>query len=204
MGIETYDGPYSDSSSKWTHQLKMEVKHNEADDGVFFVPIEVYKSEFGVTYVNYDTYNMCRTDFLALNDTHDKKGTGQCGENCTKHEFTLSSECKQEVIVSASVWPERSYPLECRSKATDAPADNFDISPHTLMVEQFENGVKTFYEGTTMFEPFEMEAGEKRTITVELNWTRPQISNDFSVVVWGTCCDVCIDHNDGLVSDKFL
>ena len=48
-----------------------------------------------------------------------------------------------------------------------------------------------------------MKAGEKRKITVELNWDRKQISNDFSVVVWGTCCDVCIDHNDGLVTDTF-
>ena len=71
------------------------------------------------------------------------------------------------------------------------------------MVEGFEFGVKTFYEGTVMFEPFEMEAGEKRKITVELNWNRERISNDFSVVVWGTCCDVCIDHNDGLETDVF-
>ena len=71
------------------------------------------------------------------------------------------------------------------------------------MVEGFEFGVKTFYEGTVMLEPFEMEAGEKRKITVELNWNREQISNDFSVVVWGTCCDVCIDHNDGLETDVF-
>jgi len=94
MGSETYDGPYSDKSSKWTHLLREEADWSDVNDGVFFVPIEVYHAEFGVTYINYDTYNMCRTDFLALNDKHDKKGTGQCGENCTKHEFTLSSECK--------------------------------------------------------------------------------------------------------------
>ena len=66
-----------------------------------------------------------------------------------------------------------------------------------------EFNVKTFHEGTAMFEPFEMKAGEKRKITVELNWDRKMISNDFSVVVWGTCCDVCIDHNDGLITDEF-
>ena len=66
------------------------------------------------------------------------------------------------------------------------------------MIEDFEHDVQTFYEGTVMYEPFQMDAGEKRTITVELNWTRDRISKDFSVVVWGTCCDVCIDHNDGL------
>lgn len=94
MGSETYDGPYSDKSSKWTDKLREEADWSDVNDGVFFVPIEVYHAEFGVTYINYDTYNMCRTDFLALNDSHDKPGTGQCGENCTKHEFTLSSQCK--------------------------------------------------------------------------------------------------------------
>ena len=75
-GSELYTGPYSDSSSKWTDTLKEEAGFTQANDGIFFVPIEVYKSEFGVTYINYDTYNMCRTDFLKLNDTHDKKGNG--------------------------------------------------------------------------------------------------------------------------------
>ena len=110
----------------------MEAGWTGRDDGIFFVPIEIYKAEFGVTYINYDTYNMCRTDFLKLNDNHSRKGTGQCGDKCTQHEFTLSSECTQDVIVSASVWPERSYPLECRNDATNA---NEMVPPHTLMVE---------------------------------------------------------------------
>merc|ERR1712151_29951 len=77
LGTETYDGPWSDNSSKWTHDYMEEAGYyDHKNDGVFFVPIEIYHSEFGVTYINYDTYNMCRTDFLALNDTHDKKGTG--------------------------------------------------------------------------------------------------------------------------------
>lgn len=76
MGIETYDGPWSDSSSKWTHDLREEAGWRGENDGIFFVPIEIYKSEFGVSYINYDTYNMCRTDFLALNDNHSKKGNG--------------------------------------------------------------------------------------------------------------------------------
>ena len=93
LGKETYNGPYNDNSSKWTHALKMEAGWTGRDDGIFFVPIEIYKAEFGVTYINYDTYNMCRTDFLKLNDNHSRKGTGQCGDKCTQHEFTLSSEC---------------------------------------------------------------------------------------------------------------
>ena len=54
----------------------MEAGWTGRDDGIFFVPIEIYKAEFGVTYINYDTYNMCRTDFLKLNDNHSRKGTG--------------------------------------------------------------------------------------------------------------------------------
>jgi len=55
------------------------------------------------------------------------------------------------VIVSASVWQERSYPLECRPDATE----NDDmVKPHTLMIENFEFDVQTFYEGTVMYEPF--------------------------------------------------
>jgi hypothetical protein len=41
-GSEGFTGAWSDSSSSWTNDLKDEVNHGSADDGIFFMSIEDY------------------------------------------------------------------------------------------------------------------------------------------------------------------
>ena len=63
------------------------------DDGLFFVPIEIYKSDFGMTNFNYDTNKMWRSHWLKLDDnTHSPGKSEWCGPTCTRHEFRLKSE----------------------------------------------------------------------------------------------------------------
>ena len=59
------------------------------------------------------------------------------------------SLANQKVLVSASTWQERSYPLEC-----DPSGENF----HVLEVEGVDFG--WFDSGTYMIEPFEMTTGQ--------------------------------------------
>ena len=41
-GKETFNGTYSDSSSKWTDELRLEAEHVESNDGKFFITIGEY------------------------------------------------------------------------------------------------------------------------------------------------------------------
>ena len=53
--VERYKGPWGDDSSKWNDAKKKEAGYEKLNDGAFFLPIEIYKSDFGITWVNYDT-----------------------------------------------------------------------------------------------------------------------------------------------------
>ena len=44
------------------------------DDGLFFVPIEIFKSDFGITWINYDTANMWRSHWMKLDDKTNNPG----------------------------------------------------------------------------------------------------------------------------------
>ena len=41
-GNETYHGPWSDSSDKWTDDLLDEAGHEISNNGIFFMPVENY------------------------------------------------------------------------------------------------------------------------------------------------------------------
>jgi len=58
--------------------------------------------------------------------------------------------------------------------------------------------------GTTMLEPFEMTAGEERTIILEMDWRpRQKTLRDASVVVWGFDGEVTLVHRGGILSSSF-
>jgi hypothetical protein len=117
--VERYKGPWGDDSNKWTDALKDEAGYEKLNDGAFFMPIELFKSEFGITWVNYDTDKMWRTHWLKLDDNTNSPGSNRnCGSGCTRHEFTLKSEKTQMVIVSANTWQDRGYPNSCKNGAT--------------------------------------------------------------------------------------
>ena len=103
--VERYKGPWGDSSSKWTDKYKKEANFEQKDDGVFFTTIDIFRQDFGITWINYDTYDMFRTSWMKLDDKTNNPGKSSwCGSSCTRHDFTLKSRVKQTVIVSASAW----------------------------------------------------------------------------------------------------
>ena len=111
-----WTGDYSDDCPLWTDELKEAYGFTEVrDDGVFFMPFDDYFTHFETTFVNYDTSNMYRDDWLILDD-HTENSPGysyECGDMCTEHIFTLTSEVDQKVIVSANTWQERGKPAAC-------------------------------------------------------------------------------------------
>lgn len=160
------------------------------------MPIEIYKSDFGITWVNYDTHDMFRSSWMKLDDDTNSPGrSAHCGSSCTRHEFTLKSRVAQTVIVAASAWQDRGYPNECKSGATRGS------KRHIVNVEG--QGTKAFNAGTIMLDPFTMEAGEERSIYIEMDYNRQHMAKDVSIVAWGDEGDICIEHKGGIESDKF-
>ena len=128
-----WTGDYSDDCPLWTDELKEAYGFTEVrNDGVFFMPYDDYWTHFTDTYVNHDTSNMYRDDWLILDDnTYSPGSDSACGPTCTRHEFTLMSLANQKVIVSANTWQDRSYPLAC-----DPLGDNW----HEIWVEATDRG----------------------------------------------------------------
>ena len=114
-GYTEWTGDYSDDSDLWTEELKEAYGFTEArNDGYFFVNYDDYRSSFWKTFINYDTSDMFRDDWLILDDRTKRRGKDKyCGRSCTRHEFTLTSSVKQRVMVYASTWEERAYPDTC-------------------------------------------------------------------------------------------
>ena len=50
-------------------------------------------------------------------------------------------------------------------------------------------------------QPFEAEAGREYGITVEWNFSNPNIPNDWSVVAWAPAGSLTIEHEEGLITD---
>lgn len=73
---EKYHGPWNDSDPKWdepsqsdpSKTLREEVGHQNADDGVFYMPLMTFGKEAYAVFVNRDTTNMSYASFLRLND----------------------------------------------------------------------------------------------------------------------------------------
>jgi len=196
-GENEWLGDYSDDSDLWTDDLKEAYGFTEArDDGVFFMPYDDYFTQFEFTFVNHDTSNMYRDDWLILDDHTDSPGLDSvCGETCTRHEFTLSSTVDQKVLVSANTWQERGYPIDC-----DPTGNNL----HVVEVEGVDNGLRENWDfGTAMLEPIEMTAGQELQMYIEMDYEDRDMARDASVVVWGFDGPVKLTHNGGIPSSSF-
>jgi hypothetical protein len=203
-GREKYHGPWSrDDNENWTTAFKRqagfdELFENEGNEGVFFTTIDIFKESFGLFWINYDTRDLYRDEWLKLDDTTRSPGSNKkCGSECTRHEFTLTSDVTQTVYVSANTWSSRGYPDSCRDGATKTN----DGKKHILSVEGFKE-VK-FNKGTEMFEPFIMKAGDTLDLYIEMDFTRAEMAHDVSVVVWGEEGQITLNHKKGIKSDHF-
>lgn len=50
-GAEKYTGPWNDNDSRWTDAYKRQVNLVVADDGIFYMPLSVFRSAFATTQV---------------------------------------------------------------------------------------------------------------------------------------------------------
>ena len=109
-GTETYHSDYSDESLLWTDKLREDAGSVVSNDGEFFIPINLYKSQVGYTQINFNVDKISRTHHLTLNDERNNgTGTRYC-KQCTRHIYAIKSETDQDVNVMIGTWDARGTP----------------------------------------------------------------------------------------------
>ena len=116
-GVEKFKGAWSDSSAKWTDKLKKEVGLKATKkDGIFWMAVEDFATQFEETHINYNTAGMSNASFVRLND--DKTGAVDCATKsakCGRHTLTLKSDIDQTVWLTAHTWDARGLPTKCKT-----------------------------------------------------------------------------------------
>lgn len=177
----------------WTDDLKAAYGYENKEDGTFFIQYDDYLTGFSSTQINHDVSDWSKAEFLMLNDKYKVKGTHPyCGETCTRHEFTLTSDVDQEVIVSANLWQLRGYPDKC---------DPWGFKYNVFGIDGVDIAYWEF--GTAMLEPLQMTAGQSYTVWLELDYVDRDMMKDFSVVAWGKEGGITLTHDGGLSSKSF-
>ena len=98
-GAEKYKGPWCDSCDEWTEETEKQAGLMRANDGVFYIPIDVYKKHVSYSIKNYNMDKLKMTSHLVLGDTSNDAGwTPWCGKKCAKHLFTVKSDTEQQDV----------------------------------------------------------------------------------------------------------
>ena len=168
-GSESYHGPWSDQSDKWTDAFKKEVNFEAQDDGIFFMELSDYYAHVADTTISFDTSNWHHAYFLGLNDAV-KQGVA-----FSEHSLTVTSEVAQKVYISTHTHIMRDQPRECYGDY------------HVNKVWQIGGQDKENYHDPVKHTAVMFEAGQTKTVDVGFKWdSETELSRDWSLVAWGT------------------
>ena len=85
-GVEKYKGAWCDSCGEWTAETEEQAGVMKSDDGVFFMPIDLYQKYVEFSVRNFYDENIKRSSHLVLGDVSNVPGvTPWCGKRCTRH-----------------------------------------------------------------------------------------------------------------------
>ena len=192
-GSERYKCDYSDSSDKWTPELRKEAQIDEKaeNDGVFYMTIEDFYSMGQSTVISFDTTGWYYDYFMMLDDKTPPNGGWQfCGKTCTRHIVQIKSDVEQDVYVTAHTWDARTYPDECHVKN----------KKHSIYLFGAPT-IDTFEKGAHQMKAQKFKAGEKKQYVLEFDWSRENITPDWSITVWAEFGEVSVVYSDYRESD---
>ena len=147
---ELYDAAWCDACPEWNNISQADkdlAGFTVADDGVFFMPIQLYKDTFSWTHFTHDVQDWYSDYFLMLddntltNDTTNNVGDNYyCGSVCTKHTLTLTSTVEQNVWVTPHTWDSRSMGNTCTALWWNTGRYHVLKMPHESFVRVFNEG----------------------------------------------------------------
>jgi len=112
---ERYDGPWSDSDIVWDsidQATKDSLGFSRENDGIFFIPMNIFISDFvKIDYIP-DTSNMHASRFLMIDDQatyNPDQGSTKFASN-VRHDFSVASDVSQKIYLTLYVHHARSYP----------------------------------------------------------------------------------------------
>ena len=196
---ERYVGPWSDNDSAWgavDQATKDQLGYSQNDDGIFFIPMDVFISDFVKIDYLPDVTNMHASRFLMIDDQREYSPLqGQTKfPNNVRHNFSISSEVDQTVFLTVYVHHARSYPSSDDCKVQYP----WDLRKHALVVKS-QSKQLDFADGQGTIELY-ISSGETIDFHAEFGWHTVGITKDFGLTAWGSEAPVTLEHEDGLQS----
>lgn len=199
---ELYTGSWCDGCVEWdsvSDSDKAELGYEHADDGVFFMPIDLYHETFDNTHFSRDIHDWSNDYFLMLDDNSQADNPGDfyyCGAECTKHNLTITTDVTQEVYLTAHLWDSRGMSKSCNQHLGYGNTGKY----HSFYRPGAEY-VMVFNEGAMQLDAFTLEAGQPMDVWVEFDFSKEELSNDWSVTIWAASGNVTVTHKKGYTSD---
>ena len=156
------------------------------------MPLSLYFTTFTWTHFTHDVTDWHSSYFLMLDDQTQADHPGDfyyCGATCTKHTLTLSSDVEQSVWVTAHTWDRRSMGNTCNALWWDTGKYHSIKAPHDYYY-------RVFNEGDHQLAPFVLSPNNPIDIVVEFDFSNPQVSADWSVVMWAPDGPVSVTYKD--------
>lgn len=101
-GTDTFNGPWSDSDSRWTAAYKAQVPYSNSNDGFFFIEASDFVNGFSYFQVNFFSDNWNVNYYERKNDDGSWK----------TYTFTLARA--QTVFIGGDFYNPRMYASGCR------------------------------------------------------------------------------------------
>ena len=193
VGKETYSCAFGDESPLWTLEKRIEAgaTSEAVNEGIFFMTVEDYMKQGVATIISYDTEGWYSDHFLMLGDARKKNGSWTwCGSTCTRHHIKVTSDVDQTGYLTVHTWEPRSQPYECRKR-------------HKLhsIYRMGDFTVDMFRDGAKQMRPQQYKAGKSYTYILEFDWSREDVTPDWSVTVYAENGPVHVKHYDNIESD---
>lgn len=110
-GLDHYTGPWSANSDLWTPEWKRQAKLDEATDGIFFVPLDDWRTFYTQAFRTHWRDDWI-TDKLDGNpSTFDRNGQ-------SSEWIGMRNEERQTVVLECNQWSSRMFPPGCKNDVT--------------------------------------------------------------------------------------
>ena len=119
-GEEYFNGDWSDSSNRWTSDLREQADHLQDNDGKFFMSYEDYVFYIESTEINMNVEGKYHASFAKFGDDEDWNRRQVFGGDPTlynEHRLFVTSQVDQEIVFTTHTYKMKHYHGPCEPLA---------------------------------------------------------------------------------------
>jgi len=121
-GIEEYDGDWGDKSTLWTPEFKKQAGYTDKDDGMFFVPLDQWRTDYAGFYMCHYRKDWNESSFEGTPSVY-----FETGYESEWVEMDVSED--QTILLELTTMNARLFPADCAgdNAPLDFMMDVFDL-----------------------------------------------------------------------------